>query len=224
VTVTSLTITESGLPANGNILSITLLKNGVPDGPSINFSGSTATFTGLSDVIAAGGGSATYTIQVNFVSNAATGSYSFSLTGGTGSNGQPVNFNPLPVTGANITIVAPTATPTATFTPTKTSTPLPTNTPTPFEDDKKVVVYPNPSDGGPVEVLPPPYTGTSDVQVMVFTTAFRKVQEKDYTGIAYAPLSVVPLDDWGNPLASGLYYVVIYTKSGKSVGKLLVLR
>jgi hypothetical protein len=154
---------------------------------------------------------------VNFASNASAGNYSFSLTAGTGNNGQPVGFSPLPMTGATITIGVATATPTYTFTPTVTLTP------TPFTNQKPVV-YPNPSDGGPVQVLPPPYAGTSNVTIEIFTTAFRRVSHQTLLSQPYGPLTIQMVDDWNNPLASGLYYIVIQTNSGKSVGKILILR
>ncbi len=221
-TLTSLTITESG-NSTANILLVTLFKNGVQDGSPVGFSGSTATFSGLNDTIPAGNVPVTYTVEVTFASSATPGNYNFSLTGGSGNNGQSVNFSNLPLTGAVVTIVTATPTPTFSFTPTHTVTPTATFTPTPFEDNKPIV-YPNPSDGGPIQVLPPSYQGPSDVKVEIFTTAFRKVQEMDYTGIAYGALTVIPQDNWGSPLASGLYYVVVYTKSGRSVGKILILR
>ncbi|HVZ79371.1 MAG TPA: cellulase family glycosylhydrolase [bacterium] len=222
VTLTSLILSETGNPA-ANILSVTLLKNGVPEGSPVGFSGSVASFSGLSDIVPSGGGSVTYTFQVNFSGTAAVGGYSFNLTGASGTNGQAVNFSPLPLSGATITVVVATATPTASFTPTSSFTPTATSTPTPFQENKPVL-YPNPSNGGPVQVLPPPYTGTSDVRVQIFTTAFRKVREDAYSNLTYGPVTLELRDAWGTPLASGLYYVAVQTKSGRSVGKLLILR
>jgi len=88
-----------------------------------------------------------------------------------------------------------------------------------------VVIYPNPAPGGTVNVLPPAYTGFSDVRVEIFTAAFRKVQDRTFTNIPSG--TAVPLtltDRWGSPLASGIYYVVVTTFKGRSIGKLLVLR
>jgi len=86
------------------------------------------------------------------------------------------------------------------------------------------VVYPNPSNGGPVSVLPPAYTGNEDVKIQLFTIAFRKVKETLYRSVPYGPLQVDLTDDWGHPLASGLYYVVIEAGGQRSVVKLLLLR
>jgi hypothetical protein len=226
INMTSLTLTESGLPITG-VLSATLLKNGTPISGPVGFSGSTATFP-LTDTIPASG-SVTYTVQVNFSGTATPGTYSFSLTAAAGNNGQAASFSGLPVNGATITIVAATATPTitptstSTLTPTKTSTPTATKTRTPFEDDKPVI-YPNPSDGSPVQVLPPPYAGMSEVTVEIFTTAFRKVKTEVHSSQTYGALTVTLVDDWQHPLASGLYYVVVQSPSGRSVGKILILR
>jgi hypothetical protein len=88
------------------------------------------------------------------------------------------------------------------------------------------VIYPNPADGtASVRIRPPAYFGVSDVKVKLFTLAFRKVQENTYhqvpDGIA-VPLNLT--DKWGKSLASGLYYVVVQTTQGRSIGKLLILR
>ncbi len=123
----------------------------------------------------------------------------------------------------------PTSTLTPTFTwtvtpmgqPTSTTTATPTSTP---PGKSPVVVYPNPSNGAPVSVLPPFYTGTADVKVQVFTTAFRKVQDQNYPSMPYGPLTVRMQDEWGNPLADGLYYVVVTVDGRRSIAKLLLLR
>jgi hypothetical protein len=88
------------------------------------------------------------------------------------------------------------------------------------------VLYPNPSDGsGPVSIHPSAYYGISDVKVQVFTVAFRKVQEKFYHSVpAGQDLPLLLNDKWGKPMASGLYYVVVSTNRGRSIGKLLLLR
>jgi len=125
----------------------------------------------------------------------------------------------------------PTSSPTATWSPTPTLsptstqsfTPTPTITPVP---ESFPVVYPNPADGTvPVKVRPPAYFGVSDVKVRVFTIAFRKAQENTYRQVPAGtdvPLSLT--DKWGKPLASGLYYVVVQTSQGRTIGKLLILR
>ena len=73
-------------------------------------------------------------------------------------------------------------------------------------------------------MLPAAYTGTAEVKAQVFTTAFRKVQEQDHPSMPYGPLTVRMVDEWGNPLADGLYYVVITVDGHRSIAKLLLLR
>jgi len=99
----------------------------------------------------------------------------------------------------------------------------PTATHTPIPEDK-TIIYPNPSKGEPINVIPAAYTGSSPIRVEIFTTAFRKVEKSDYPSQPCGPVAVTMKDDWDNPLASGLYYVVITTKQGRSIGKLLLLR
>jgi hypothetical protein len=65
----------------------------------------------------------------------------------------------------------------------------------------------------------------TNLQVKVFTAAFRVVIERKFPNqTPGVPLSIDPIDQWGTPLASGLYYVVVQTPIGKTVGKLLILR
>jgi hypothetical protein len=155
------------------------------------------------------------------------GSYQFSVTGATGSNGQTVLFNGIPETGAAVTIVA--ATPTATVTPTVTGTftPLPTATVTKTSTPSAkptVVVYPNPTTGGTVE-LNPDLTTESNVSIEIFTIAFRKVAVLNYSNVQPGASVPIPLvDKSGTPLASGLYYLVVQTDRGRSIVKLLILR
>lgn len=51
------------------------------------------------------------------------------------------------------------------------------------------------------------------------------VQEKVYPPQAYGtPVTVIPSDTWGTPLASGLYYAVITVQDTRSIVKMLILR
>ena len=108
-----------------------------------------------------------------------------------------------------------TATPMASATYSSTFTPQSNSTPE---------VFPNPSSGEPVSVLPPSYVGNQDVKIQLFTTAFRKVKETIDRSVPYGPLKFELMDDWDHPLASGLYYVVIEVGNHRSVMKLLLLR
>jgi hypothetical protein len=112
----------------------------------------------------------------------------------------------------------PTSTPSftnATATATPVLSPQPGTTP---------VIYPNPSNGGPVNVLPPAFKGLSEIRIQIFTTAFRKVLDVVYPQQLYGPITLTLDDSWGKPLANGLYYVVIQTSKGRAILKLLVLR
>ncbi len=206
----SLTVTGTGNPAD--ITGVTLWANGVSI-TSATFAGTMATFVFNETLLPSAG--VTYTATANFGSNA-NGTYGFSMTGASGTNGQAAQFSGLPVAGATVTVTHPTVTPTSSPTLTITSTPQAVTTP---------IVFPNPSSGGPVNVMPTAYTGTADVKVQIFTTAFRKVQEKPYPSLPYGPIKIYMQDDWGTPLASGLYYVVITVNSHqRSIAKLLLLR
>lgn len=78
--------------------------------------------------------------------------------------------------------------------------------------------------GPTVNVLPPAYTGVSNVEVEIFTTAFRKVQEETFPNVPSGTEVTVQLTDrWGMPLANGLYYVVVIVDGRRSFAKLLIL-
>ncbi len=139
--------------------------------------------------------------------------------------------NTLTNTVTQTATVTPTnsATQTATYTATLTVTAVPptltnTATPTPVVN-KGLVIYPNPVTGTTVNVLPPEYTGTANVRVEIFTLAFRKVQEETFVNVPSGVAVTVQLTDkWGRPLANGLYYLVVKTNGGQSIGKLLIIK
>ena len=100
----------------------------------------------------------------------------------------------------------------------------PTPTSTPYSSTKIPILFPNPSDGRPVNVLPP-LTKSSDVKVQIFTVSFRKVNEFGFPHVQPGATVSIPLTDMGNkPLASGLYYVVVITDEGRSIAKLMIIR
>jgi hypothetical protein len=87
-----------------------------------------------------------------------------------------------------------------------------------------VVVFPNPVTGPTVNVLPPAHQGTADVRIEIFTLGFRKVQDHTYLNVPDGTSVVVELKDRsGNPLANGLYYVVVTVNGQRSIAKLLIL-
>jgi hypothetical protein len=250
----------TGVNATG-VLTLTLWKDGdglgVVDGTTTTLATVNLPYVSgnnivvnFSDTIAAGAFT-DYLITYTFSNGALPGTYGADipnggLTGqGTVSN-KNLNVTGGQVNGAVLTVIAQTATPThtptvtssftptasvtrtSTMTPTKTATTLPRGTQTP-------IIYPNPSSGGDVEVECPG-TGTGNVTVEIFTTAFRRVQSKPYPNVPLGTNTgnpkVAMTDDWGNPLASGLYYVVVTInqtqgaggKVTRLVGKLLLIR
>jgi hypothetical protein len=88
-----------------------------------------------------------------------------------------------------------------------------------------VVIYPNPVTGPTVNVLPPAYLGVSDVQVEIFTIAFREVQDEFFRSVpSGAAVKVELTDRRGTPLSDGIYYIVVIVDGHRSIGKLLVIR
>jgi hypothetical protein len=88
-----------------------------------------------------------------------------------------------------------------------------------------ILIYPNPVTGSSVNVLPPAYSDNRDVRIEIFTLSFRKVLGETFPNIPPGTAVKVTLDDqWGRPLADGLYYVVVTIEGKRYIGKLLVLR
>jgi hypothetical protein len=125
---------------------------------------------------------------------------------------------------ASVSVTAFTPTSTASVAPTLTFTPTPpastggvTNPP---------VLFPNPITGpGPVTIQLPNYSGSGIVTIQVFTTAFRMVNSLPPKSEAGGSDVTLPLTDRkGDPLADGLYYVLVTSPAGKSIVKLLILR
>ncbi len=122
-----------------------------------------------------------------------------------------------------------TWTPTVTGTPTQTGTPTlsPTITSTPILNSPNLqpIPFPNPVKyPGPVYVAFNLQNQTPVLDVKLFTTAFRKVwQTTVYNlgpGYHQVPLTLTATD--GNPLANGLYYVVLTDRKNQAVGKWLI--
>jgi hypothetical protein len=90
-----------------------------------------------------------------------------------------------------------------------------------------VLVFPNPATGpGPVTLQLSLAVPAQKVEILVYTAAFRRVNEIFMGNVAQGTTDVpLPLTDkWGRPLANGLYYVVVRTPQGRFTVKLLVLR
>jgi len=92
------------------------------------------------------------------------------------------------------------------------------------------VVFPNPVGADVVTVKISLGADTANVRLQVYTTAYRKIIEKDYgpmkagTGSAnWKTLELVDLK--GRKLANGVYYVVCTTAEGaRALGKLVILK
>ena len=114
-TLTGLTFTDtgSGTPSSGidsfqlynDLNGNGIVDNGEPLLGAASFTGSTATFS-FTQNLAAATGSVTLLAVAEFASTGSTGTYTFSVTGGSGFNGLggPEGFSNLPATGAPITI------------------------------------------------------------------------------------------------------------------------
>jgi hypothetical protein len=66
--------------------------------------------------------------------------------------------------------------------------------------------------------------GNGTVKVEIFTVAFRKVLTKTFENVL--PGQSVPVtltDNWGRPLAGGIYYVVVTVDGHRLITKLLVI-
>jgi DNA-binding beta-propeller fold protein YncE len=141
-----------------------------------------------------------------------------------------------PTTPTSTASWTPTSTPTlsptvtATWTPTlsPTLTATFTETTTPTEGCHDPVFYPNPVLGGNTLSLHfPPCEQGREVRVKIFTLAFRKVLDLDIQQVPIGTdLNLQLRDNWGVPLANGLYYLVIDKPEtgARSIGKLLILR
>jgi hypothetical protein len=231
VTLTQITVADSGSGNPLGITSVIVLINGTQQGPAAAFNGNPVNINLNSYILPSGPGQSVQ-ILANF-SGTANGTYTLSISSmsGTSANngGQPASFSNFPIVG-NIVVVAqptstPTFSPTLTFTITPTVSPTSTTSSTPVPQ-KYPVIYPNPVDGtSPVNVRPPAFMGVSDVKVQIFTLAYRKVQEKTYKNqVAGQDCPISLKDSWNIPLANGIYYVVVTTNSGRSIGKMLILR
>jgi hypothetical protein len=111
-----------------------------------------------------------------------------------------------------------TCTPTLTFTPTPTFTP--TNTPTPTATPSNLyTVYPNPwpDSQNPGDTLTFYYKNdqaADQVQLKIFTVAFRKIYEDDTLPATQGPQPPWTVNLTNLNLSNGLYYFVIVWKNG----------
>jgi hypothetical protein len=89
----------------------------------------------------------------------------------------------------------------------------------------RIILYPNPAFGPIVNLIPPVYPGTSDIEVKFYTLAFRLVMDTTYSSVLSGSILPISLTDKrGYGLANGLYYVVVKAGGIKTVGKLIILK
>ena len=163
------------------------------------------------------------------VTNTPSNSPTSSLTPtATSTNSVPITFTAT-LTPSATPILVNTDTPTPTSTPTipSTFTPLPTQTASKTSTPSAkptVIIFPNPSKGGAIE-LNPNLTSPSNVTVEIFSVSFKKLLDLNFKIVPPGEDLPIPLvDNSGTPLANGLYYLVIQTKQGRSIVKLVILR
>jgi hypothetical protein len=87
------------------------------------------------------------------------------------------------------------------------------------------VIYPNPATGpGPV-FLSVPLTAAADVQATLYSSAFRRLNSFSWTNVTPGTPLPIPLTDrLGNPLANGVYYLVVTAQGKRWIVKLMILR
>jgi hypothetical protein len=109
--------------------------------------------------------------------------------------------------GNNVTVIRLTSTPTPTTT--WTGTPTPSFTSTPGLQPTICPIYPNPVTNDDFVSSCIYVPGPSSVELTVYTTAFRKIYDKTIQVSSYGTLTWDLRDQWGTPVANGLYYVRI---------------
>jgi hypothetical protein len=104
----------------------------------------------------------------------------------------------------------------------------PTSSPTPgTAQDVDPVLYPNPvKDSNPLNISIGFAQNNSWAQIKIYTTVDRRVKNVTYSLLPAGMnnIQVELKDDWGTPLANGLYYVLVTTPDQKFIKKLLILK
>jgi len=71
--------------------------------------------------------------------------------------------------------------------------------------------------------LPQAYTGSQTVTVQIFTAMFKPVAKKTFTNVlAGETVSLDLIDDWGQPLGSGLFYITVTVGNTKRTTNLII--
>lgn len=90
-----------------------------------------------------------------------------------------------------------------------------------------MVLYPNPARGlDPVKLTMDLKYQSNSVSIKLFTVAFRKINAWDYSKLAMGvyTFSIGQKDQWGTPLANGIYYLVVDWNGRRDINKLLIIR
>src|SRR5581483_6239476 len=93
--------------------------------------------------------------------------------------------------------------------------------------DVAPILYPNPvKDSGPAVIHLGLAKDADHVEIKLFTTAYRRVRYLAYLNVpaGLVDLPVETKDDWGKPLANGIYYMFLTTPDKKYHLKMLILR
>jgi len=113
-----------------------------------------------------------------------------------------------------------TPTPSATVSPTVTVTSSPTMT-----AGTHPVVFPNPVSTGTVALLPQSYAGSQDVIVCIYTAGYKLAGTKRFALVPSGQLVNVELvDDWGQTLADGVYYLTVTIGRDRKTTTLVLAR
>jgi hypothetical protein len=87
------------------------------------------------------------------------------------------------------------------------------------------VVFPNPVSTGAAAVLPQSYTGVQDVTVCIYSAGYKLVATKRFPSIPAGQIVAVDLvDDWGQSLGNGVYYLVVTVGRDRKTTTLVLAR
>jgi hypothetical protein len=88
-----------------------------------------------------------------------------------------------------------------------------------------ITIYPNPWNGGSDPSVRVTLQHLSDLKIRMFTTAYRKVWEGDFSQVPVGTenFEIGLRDKKGTSLANGVYYIVVDTFKRRFISKLLLV-
>jgi len=87
------------------------------------------------------------------------------------------------------------------------------------------VVFPNPVTSGTVALLPQAHSGAEDVMVCIYTAGYKLVVTKHFYQMLSGQLVQVALvDNWGQVLADGVYYLAVTVGRDRKTTTLVIAR